>query len=68
MNLTWVATIKKAVEQVLIEGAHLTRSDRVMEEHWSAEEAREAVGLASELVWSGVLFRRLFPLQLWPGP
>jgi Arc/MetJ family transcription regulator len=50
MKLTGIGTMKEAVDWALSEALRLATINRVMEEPWSAEEAREAVDPAYDLI------------------
>ncbi|MBL9160400.1 MAG: type II toxin-antitoxin system VapB family antitoxin [Verrucomicrobiales bacterium] len=50
MSLTGIGTMKEAVDWALNEALRLATIDRVMEQPWSAEEAREAVDPAYDLI------------------
>lgn len=50
MSLTGIGTMKEAVDWALSEALRLATIHRVMEEPWSAEEAREAVDPTYDLI------------------
>jgi len=50
MKLTGIATMKEAVDWALSEALRLATINRVLEEPWSADEAREAVDPAYDLI------------------
>lgn len=50
MKLTGIGTMKEAVDWALSEALRLATINRVVEEPWSAQEAREAVDPAYDLI------------------
>lgn len=50
MKLTGIGTMKEAVDWALSEALRLATINRVLEEPWSAEEAREAVDPAYDII------------------
>jgi hypothetical protein len=50
MKLTGIGTMKEAVDWALGEALRLASINRVLEDPWTAEEAREAVDPAYDLI------------------
>lgn len=50
MRLTGIDTMKEAVDWALSEALRIATLNRVMEEPWSADEAREAVNPAYDII------------------